>query len=98
MPLIQGFRATTKFRAFTLNALVSAILIVMTIQVKSSLDKYFDKDKHKHLPKIHTSFRSLTLTFLVSFGTAFLSYWLMSIAFGFGGGMLVSEDSKVITN
>ena len=85
MPLFKGFRATTKLKAFVLNALVSAILIVLTIQVKASLDKYFDKDRH--------SLRSLALTFLVSFTAAFISYWLMSIAFGYGGGMLVSQDS-----
>jgi hypothetical protein len=88
-PLIPGFRATTKLKAFALNALVSAIVIVLTIQVKSSLDAYFGKDKDKHLPVVKTSFMSLSLTFVVCFVAAFVSYGLMFVVFGYGGGMLV---------
>jgi hypothetical protein len=86
-PLIPDFRATTKVKAFALNALASAIVIVLTIQVKSSLDTYFNRDKHLHVVK--TSLASLSLTFIVCFIAAFVSYGLMSVVFGYGGGMLV---------
>lgn len=85
VPLIPGFRATTKTKAFALNALVSAIVIVLTIQVKATLDGVFDKDA----PRKQISFGSLSLTFLVCFIAAFATYWIMFVLFGYGGGMLV---------
>ena len=87
MPLIEGLYATTIWKAFVLNALLSSLVIVLTIQVKTQLDYYYDPDPNKRL--IHTSARSLLLTFLVCFVTAFLAYLCMHAIFGFGGGMLI---------
>ena len=84
-PLIPGFRATTKAKAFALNALVSAFVIVPTIQAKATLDGVFDKDS----PRKRLSLASLSLTFVVCFIAAFASFGIMFVLFGFGGGMLV---------
>tara|TARA_Y100000385_G_scaffold291178_1_gene367684 strand:- start:257 stop:526 length:270 start_codon:yes stop_codon:yes gene_type:complete len=85
VPLIPGFRATTKTKAFALNALVSAVVIVLTIQVKASLDGVFDKDA----PRKRISLTSLLLTFVICFIVAFVSYGIMFLLFGYGGGMLI---------
>lgn len=85
VPLIPGFHATTKAKAFALNALVSAIVIVLTIQVKATLDGVFVKDA----PRKQISFASLSLTFVVCFIAAYATYGIMFVLFGYGGGMLV---------
>ena len=87
VPLIQGFRATDRKKAFILNALVSALVIVITIQTKSSLDNHFNKDA----PKTRVSLASLGISFVVSFFAAWSAYWLMEIVFGYGGGMLTDS-------
>jgi hypothetical protein len=85
VPLIPDFRATNKAKAFALNALVSAVVIVLTIQVKASLDGVFDKDA----PRKRISLASLSLTFVICFIAACVSYGIMFLLFGYGGGMLV---------
>ena len=41
MTLIKGLRATTIWKAFLVNAIASALIIVLSITLKQVLDKYF---------------------------------------------------------
>ena len=83
-PLISGFKATDYLNAFILNSMAIAITTVTTIWFKKNmLDTHFDKCKSDRDKNI--------VTFIFSFTVALLSFYVMHILFGFGGGMLVSE-------
>jgi hypothetical protein len=84
MALIENFKATTIWKAFTLNSLVSSITIIFALVLKSKFDKYYGKDDIKGL--IFTFF----ITFLVSFGV----YTLMHFIVGYGGGQLTITGSN----
>lgn len=40
MPLVSQFRSTVLWKAFTLNAIASSLIILIAITVKSALDNY----------------------------------------------------------
>lgn len=96
MPLIKNFRATTPWKAFILNALVSSIVIVLALYIKGALDSYHVEDDNvdnnlNDKVKHRTSFKSVGITFAVTFVASLGAYFLMHFTFGFGGGMLVSS-------
>ena len=88
MTIFSDLRSTTICKAFFLNAIVTALVVVVTITAKSLLDKseIDDKGKVKH----GLSVRSVTVTFIVSVTACILSYMAMYVLFGFGGGMLIN--------
>ena len=64
MTVFSDLRSTTICKAFFLNAIVTALVVVVTITAKSLLDEsnIDDKGKVKH----GLSVRSVTVTFIVS--------------------------------
>lgn len=88
MPLIKNFKSTTVWKAFTLNALASAIIIVLSLVTKDGLDKYItpDGDQVTH----QQPWYSILVTALVAFATAFTTYSFLHYLTGYGGGMLVN--------
>jgi|UniRef100_A0A6C0J3N5 hypothetical protein len=78
MALIEGFTATTIWKAFTLNSLVSSITIVLALVLKSKFDKYYGRDDIK----------GLIFTFMITFAVSFTVYTLMHYVVGYGGGQL----------
>jgi hypothetical protein len=85
MVLIKHFHSTSIWKAFILNAMAASLTIFIAITVKSYLDKY-DIEKEGDTSGL-TIYKSI-VTLLVTFFTALLSYFIMYLLFGFGGGML----------
>lgn len=86
MTLIKGFTANTIWKAFILNALLSSVIILIAIVIKGNLDNYIDKKGNQ--VKRYTTWKSIIITFVLTFITTFCAYLLMHFIFGFGGGML----------
>jgi hypothetical protein len=92
VPIIPNFRATSLSKAFILNALATAFIaglaIEMRIQLinnKSNVYGYFNKLLlGEKLSEIQIVSIVITTTFVV----ALIVYQLMYIFFQFGGGML----------
>ena len=78
MALIKGLKSTTITKAFFLNAVASALIVVLAILIKSKFDNIFGKDNVK----------SIGLTFLITFIVSLLSYFTLFWLVGYGKGML----------
>ena len=78
LPLIKNFKATTFKKAFILNAISSSIIASVAIMVKDRLDQYTE---------YHINVK-IGLTFIITFFITLISFSIMYILFGFGGGML----------
>ena len=76
-PLIKNFRSNTVFNAFILAGLFQTILLSLTFASKDFVDKYKTNPFLKWLI-------SLIYIFLITI----ISYTIMYLIFGFGGGML----------
>lgn len=76
-PLIKNFRSNTVFNAFILAGLFQTILLSLTFASKDFVDKY------KTNPFLKW-FISLIYIFIITV----ISYTVMYLVFGFGGGML----------
>ena len=76
-PLIKNFRANTVFNAFILAGIFQAILLSFIL----STQKIVDKSKMNDFLKW---FSSIMYIFLITI----VSYTIMYLVFGFGGGML----------
>ncbi len=97
-PLIKHFRATTYSKAFILNAIATAAIAVLAIEMRLQLNNkyskaygYFNdmlmKDELSELDK-------MLIVFITAFLGALLVYHLMFIFVAFGGGMLAPQKSK----
>jgi len=76
-PLIKNFRANTVFNAFILAGIFQAILISFIL----STQKIVDRSKMNDFLKW---FSSVMYIFIITL----VSYTIMYLVFGFGGGML----------
>jgi hypothetical protein len=87
LPLIKGFFATTYPRAFLLNALASAVIAALSIEMRSYLDQLGLKaDGGWEL----TDLEKTVIVFVSAFTIAMLTYALLYAVVGFGGGMLTN--------
>ena len=92
MPLISGFRSTTIWKAFILNALASSLIILVAITVKDKLDTYkYTKSEQSYDIIRKTSFKNLIFTFVITFVSSLTAYIILYILFGYGGGFLVNN-------
>lgn len=90
MVLIHHFHSTSLWKAFVLNSLITSLIILIALTLKSTLDNYIQVDEDTVI-KRKTSLYSLTVTLLVTFGTTLSAYLIMYVIFGFGGGMLAQS-------
>ena len=90
MPLIRDFKATTIWKAFILNALVSALVLVIAITIKGKLDNYVIT-KGNEIDR-QSTWKSVMITFMFAFISSFLAYTLMYFTFGFGIGMTIKTN------
>ena len=90
MPIIKGFRSTTIWKAFTLNALATSLIVVVAVAVKDKMDR-FEKEDGERVER-HTSAQSILFSFGLTFAAAFISYAALYYVFGFGGGMLAEPE------
>ena len=77
-PLIKNFKANNVFNAFILAGLFQTILLSLTFASKDAFDKY---------EKNH--FMRWFVSILYIFFITIISYTIMYLIFGFGGGMLI---------
>ena len=94
MPIVKNFKSTQQWKAFTLNSIASALVVVIAITTKQYLDRldFYDKtsDKNKKL-NIGYEIASITITLLVTFSTSMIVFLIMFLLFGFGGGMITTD-------
>jgi hypothetical protein len=76
-PLIKNFRANNVFNAFILAALFQTILLSLTFISKDYVEKYQKNE-----------FWKWTISIIYIFLITIISYTVMYLVFGFGGGML----------
>lgn len=80
---IIDYRATTVGRAFTLNALATALIAIITVQAKSWLDS---------IEAFNSDLARTIAAFLAGFISALIIYWFMFFTLNFGGGMIADEE------
>ena len=85
MALIKGLRSTTYTKAFILNAIATALIALVAVEMKSALN-----NKKTDIDPIVQAL----INFVVTFTTAISVYFLLYLIFGFGGGMLVPGSNQ----
>ncbi len=90
MVLIHGFRGTTIWKAFVLNALATSITIVFALEIKARFDTYVDEDG-RTIREV-TNVKSVVLTFAVTFTATLVAYFLLHVLFGYGTGQLANPS------
>ena len=95
IPLIYNFKSTNYFNAFILNALASAAITALAIEMRYQL--YQEKSftylffSNFYRSRILTEKQKVFIVFLTAFFTAICVYFIMHLFFGFGGGMLTNN-------
>ena len=79
-PLIKNFRANNVFNAFILAGIFQTILLSLTLSSSDIVKKY---EKNQFLQWI--------ISILYIFFITIISYTVMYLLFGFGGGMLTGN-------
>lgn len=79
-PLIKNFRANNVFNAFILAGLFQTILLSLTFSSRDIVQKYETNE-----------FWRWTISIVYIFIITIISYTVMYLVFGFGGGMLVTN-------
>ena len=88
MALIKGFRATTFWKAFLLNAIANTFIVVVAVFLKTEFEK-LDKHDVKTLD-VGFAFATIGATFLA----AMMAYGSLYYLFHFGGGFLALQTPK----
>ena len=91
MPLISGFRSTNIWKAFILNSIVSSLVIIIALTVKSKFDTFSNSKDDTDNVKQQTNLKSILLTIIATFISSMISYSSMYFILGYGGGMLVNN-------
>jgi ABC-type spermidine/putrescine transport system permease subunit I len=94
MPLISGFKSTNIWKAFILNSIMSSLVIIIALTVKSNFDTFSNnKDINKDTNNIkqRTNFKSILLTIVATFISYMIAYSIMYFLFGYGDGMVVNN-------
>lgn len=78
-PLIKNFKATNIFNAFILAAIFQTILLSITFSTKDIVQKYQTNE-----------FWRWTISIIYIFILTLVTYTIMYLIFGFGGGMLIN--------
>ena len=79
-PLIKNFKANNVFNAFILAALFQTIILSLTFSSKDFIEKYQKNEFWRWII-------SVVYIFIITI----ISYTIMYLIFGFGGGMLVTN-------
>ena len=98
-PIIKNFRATGLTKAFFLNALVSAAVVVFAIEIRrafedehNALNGYFN---HLYGTKKLSELQIITIVFPATFIATLLVYMFMYIFFEYGGNFLIRKNASV---
>jgi hypothetical protein len=98
-PLINNFRSNSYFNAFFLNALVTALIAAIAIELRlqlanknSNIYDFFNKIIHGDEL---LEYQSFIIEFFITFIISFLVYLMMYLIFDFGGGMMIYTDKEL---
>ena len=82
-PIIHNFTASNIWKAFILNSIAAALVILVAIVTKNEFDTNFITGDNTGLNYIGTFF-----TLVSTFVTSMVAFTLLYVVFGFGGGMI----------
>jgi Na+/pantothenate symporter len=88
MPIIK-FTATTVWKAFIMNSLVTTIAVVAAIIIRDLFVKHKDEKGKEVRQKM--SGKVIGITFAITFGASLLAYTLLYFLFGFGQSLVVTH-------
>ena len=88
MPLVT-FQSTTIWKAFVLNSLASAIVIVLAIESNKYLMRNDGDDSDNDDSSDGSEWIHVLLTAVITFATTFITYATMYFMFGFGASMTI---------
>lgn len=88
MALVSGFDEDNFHTVFFLNALITTLITIMTIQITFKLSHVKDKDGNKTDSSPETPLHHLFPVAISVFVMSLLAYWLMNIVFGYGKGLM----------
>ena len=99
-PLIKNFKATGLTKAFFLNALVAATIVVMGIEIRRIFEdehnKVYGYFNHLYGTKRLSEAHILTIVFPATFFSAIFVYLLMYALFEYGGNFLITDKKKIL--
>ena len=93
VPIVKNMKATSLPKAYFLNGLCMGIIAAFTIEARIMLEN--EKSKFSGYFNNLLSVKKLTervkmfIVFITAFVIAMITYSLMYLLFGFGGGMLI---------
>ena len=93
VPIVKNMKATSLPKAYFLNALCMGIIAAFTIETRIMLEN--EKSKFSGYfntllsVKVLTERQKIFIVFMSAFVIAVITYSLMYLLFGFGGGMLI---------
>ena len=82
-PIINNFTASNIWKAFVLNSIAAALVILVAIVTKKEFDTSFITGDKTGVNYIGTFF-----TLISTFVTSMVAFTLLYVVFGFGGGMI----------
>lgn len=98
-PLIKNFRATGLRKAFVLNAIATAAIVVIAIEIRKAFEDehnmvygYFNR---LYGTKKLTETQILTIVFPATFISAILVYFAMYAVFDYGGNFLITGNKPM---
>ena len=98
LPITTGFRSTTYFRAFVLNAIATAAIAALAIEMRMQLDMekqaiygYFAR---AFGAKTLTEAQKVMIVFITAFFGSLVVYHALYALVAFGGAMLVGGPFK----
>jgi hypothetical protein len=96
-PIINHFRATSYYKSFILNALVTALITIVAIEMRIQLNNekgqiynYFNEFFDG---KTLDYFEIISIMFITTFIAAICVYNIMYLICNFGGGFIISTNN-----
>jgi|TARA_Y100000816_G_scaffold212500_1_gene158019 hypothetical protein len=99
IPIVKNFRATNLSKAFFLNALVSASIVVFAIELRRALE-----DEHNEIygyfnrlygTKQLSEWQIITIVFPATFVASIVVYLFMYLIFEYGGNFIISNKKRL---
>jgi len=86
-PVFSNFRANTVGKAFFLNALATALIAWVTVEIRFLIEEN---------SQIENEALCIFITLFSGFAAALLIFGILFVLFNFGGGMMVEDGSAPV--
>ena len=91
IPFTNKFRATNVHKAFLLNAVATSFIVTVTLLVKDiAYEKFKETQTRSDIFK-YLNWKTYAASAVTTFLASLVSFYVLYILFGFGGGMLVRK-------